>query len=203
MLSFVGGSDIVWVVIFTDSLTHSYLNCLKSLPVHGSMSLILVVVSSVTVTYAAGSTREFLWTCWNISVCLKFFGSVGGEGKTGVPGEKPMILGVSTETFSTKGNLANSQKRKKNEESWTFKSANKLVLGTWHTWLNLYFSLIQSLALKQWHKTRWNDDKWHNNELGLNPLTTWPTPQNAEWLYLKFRLGNMYHPPLPIMMSLG
>ena len=106
-----------------------------------------------------------------------------------------LILGVSTETFSTKGNLASTQKRKKNEESWTFKSANKLVLGTWHTWLNLYFSLIQSLALKQWHKTRWNDDKWHNNELGLNPLATWPTPQNAEWLYLKFRLGDTYHPP--------
>ena len=81
-----------------------------------------------------------------------------------------LILGVSTETFTPKWNLANAHKRKKNEGSWTFKSANKLVLATWHTGLHLCFrlSLIQSLALKQWHKTRWNDDKWHNVELGLN-----------------------------------
>ena len=62
-------------------------------------------------------------------------------------------------------------KEKKNEESWTFKSANKLVLGTWHTGLNLYFSLIQSLTLKQWDKTGWNNDKWQNDELGLNTLS--------------------------------
>ena len=63
--------------------------------------------------------------------------------------------------------------KEKNEGSWTFKSADKLVLATWHRGLNLCFrlSLIQSLALKQWHKTRCNDDKWHNDELGLNTFS--------------------------------
>ena len=83
-----------------------------------------------------------------------------------------LILGVSTETFSTKMRPSKCPlKKKKKEESWTFKSANKLVLGTWHTGLNLYFSLIQSLTLKQGHKTGWNNDKWHNDELGLNTLS--------------------------------
>ena len=159
---------------------------------------------------------------------LEVFGSVGfwGEGKTGVPREKPLGARERTNNklnphmalmpgFERRARLMGGErfhhcatlapqtyfldpwdfhrnffhkmksskcpeKEKKNEELWTFKYANKLVLGTWHTGLNLYFSLIQSLALKQWHKTRWNDDKWHNDELGLNPLATWPTPQNAE-----------------------
>ena len=35
----------------------------------------------------------------------------------------------------------------------------------------------------------------NDKKMGQIPTGSWPTPQNAKQLYLKFRLGNVHFPP--------